>query len=222
MDTPDPYVIITPGLRVHIDVTPDVRAKFVVDFVRRGLGMIWCSFGPAPEVPKLVPESTVYMMEVGDPAGLLKLPVSLANSTLAERSDGNFLKVSFKVLPGTIWVQRRKYFRLRSPPIVITLRVPHPDSVLLLDIPTRALNLGGGGVAVAVAQGDYQPGDCVELVLKLANTAPLPAMGILERVETLGTGEKLLAIQFTEMREGHRDRLVSVIFREQTRRHLGG
>ena len=222
MDTPDPYVIITPGLRVNLDVSPDLRVRFVVDFVRRGLGMIWCSFGPAPEVPQLVPESAVYTMEVGDPAGLLKLPVSLASSTLSERSDGKLLKVSFKVLPGTIWVQRRKYFRLRSPPIVITLRVPHADSVLLLDIPTRTLNLGGGGVAIAVPPGDYQPGDYVELVLKLANTAPLPAMGILERVEVIGTGEKLLAIQFTEMRESHRDRIVSVIFREQTRRNIGG
>ena len=222
MDIPDPYIIITPGLRVHLEVTPNVRTKFVVDFVRRGLSMIWCSFGPAREVPPMVPETKVYTMEVGDPAGLLKLPVALANSTLSERSDGKVLKVSFKVLPGTIWVQRRKYFRLRSPPMVITLRVPHPDSVLLLDIPSRTLNLGGGGVAIAVPPGDYQPGDYVELVLKLANTAPLPAMGILERVESIGTGETLLAIQFTEIRESHRDRIVSLIFREQTRRHIGG
>lgn len=220
MEAPDPFSLIAPGVRVQIELAPDQRARFVVDFVRRGLSTIWCHLGPEREVPDLTVAPRVFTLEVGDPGGLLKIPVMVASVHRAERSDGKVLTVSLKVLSGTIWVQRRKYFRLRHPPLGVSLRPTQTASDATAELPARPLNLGGGGVALAVNGGEIHPGDEVEIQLALANTTPLPARGTVLRVEPGPGVESVLAVQFTDIRESHRDRLVSLIFREQTRRRL--
>jgi hypothetical protein len=220
MEAPDPFALIAPGQRVQIELAPDQRARLVVDFIRRGLSTIWCHLGPEREVPDLTVTPRVFTLEAGDPGGLLKVPVMLASVDRAERSDGKVLTVRLTVLSGTIWVQRRKYFRLRNPQLGVTLRPARAASDATAELPARPLNLGGGGVALAVNSGEIHPGDEVEIQLALVNTLPFPARGTVLRVEPGAGGESVLAVQFTDIRESHRDRLVSLIFREQTRRRL--
>lgn len=218
MDTPDPYELISAGSRVQVELAPEVRARFTVEFLRRNLATIWCRLGPEREPPHIEAGSRVMTMEVGDAAGMLKVPVMPSAVAAAEGPDGTVLTVAFKVLSGTLWIQRRKYFRLRNPPIGITLRSARPDGDGPVDLPARAVNLGGGGLAVTVPAGELQAGADVEVLLNLARTAPLSARGVVLRVEPAPNAESLLSIQFTDIRESHRDRLVSLIFREQTRR----
>ena len=216
MDAPDPFTLISAGMRVQLELAPDQRVRLVVDFVRKTLATIWCHRGPERELPELAAGSRVLTLEAGDASGLLKVPVMPTAVAVAERSDGRVLTVSLKVLSGTIWVQRRKYIRLRNPPMALGLRLAGAT----LGVEARAVNLGGGGIAVAVPTDGFRPGDQVELQFRIANIAPLPALGTVLRVEPLPGGDSVLAIQFTEIRESHRDRLVSLIFREQTRRRL--
>ncbi|MDO9022729.1 MAG: PilZ domain-containing protein [Deltaproteobacteria bacterium] len=220
MHAPDPFALIAPGQRVQLELAPDQRARFVVDFVRRGLSTIWCHLGPERELPDLTVTPRVLTLEAGDQGGLLKVPVMVASVDRAERSDGKVLTASLKVLSGTIWVQRRKYFRLRQPPLGVTLRPAGVAPDASAELPARPLNLGGGGLALAVNGGEIRPGDEVEIQLVLANTPLLPARGTVLRVEPGAGVESVLAVQFTDIRESHRDRLVSLIFREQTRRRL--
>lgn len=220
MQAPDPFALIAPGQRVQLELAPDQKSRFVVDFVRQGLSTIWCHLGPERELPDLAAAPRVLTLEVGDQGGLLKVPVMVASVDRAERSDGKVLSVSLKVLSGTIWVQRRKYFRLRHPPLGVSLRPARTAPDPAAELPARPLNLGGGGVALAVHSGAFHPGDEVEIQLALANTPPLPSRGTVLRVEPGPGVESVLAVQFTDIRESHRDRLVSVIFREQTRRRL--
>jgi hypothetical protein len=216
MDAPDPFSLISAGMRVQLELAPDRRVRLTVDFVRRNLSSIWCHIGPERELPELLAGPRVLTLEVGDASGLLKVPVMLGSAAVTERSDGRLLAVSFQVLPGTIWVQRRRYFRLRNPPT--TLRLAGADGSLQLD--ARTVNLGGGGVAVAVQFSALRPGDAVDIQFRIASMAPLPARGTVLREEPGPGAASVLAIQFTEIRESHRDRLVSLIFREQTRRRL--
>jgi hypothetical protein len=216
MDAPDPFSLISAGMRVQLELASDVRVRLVVDFVRRSLATIWCHLGPEREVPELVAGSQVLTLEAGDASGLLKVPVFLASVAVTERSDGRLLTATFRVLRGVIWVQRRRYFRLRNPPM--TLRLAGADGSVELD--ARILNLSGGGVAVAVQFSAFRPGDAADIQLRIASMAPLPARGTVLRVEPGPGAESVLAIQFTEIRESHRDRLVSLIFREQTRRRI--
>lgn len=216
MDAPDPFTLISAGMRVQLELAPDLRVRLVVDFVRKNLSTIWCHRGPERELPELAANSRVLTLEAGDTSGLLKVPVMPTAVAVAERSDGRLLTASFKVLSGTIWVQRRMYIRLRHPPLALGLRLVGAT----LEIDARAVNLSGGGMAVAVQSDGFQPGDEVELQLGIANTVPLPARGTVLRVEPIAGAEWMLAIQFTEIRESHRDRLVSLIFREQTRRRV--
>lgn len=216
MDAPDPFTLISAGMRVQLELAPEQRVRLVVDFVRKGLSTIWCHRGPERELPELAAGSRVLTLEAGDMSGLLKVPVMPTSAAVAERSDGRVLTVSLKVLSGTIWVQRRKYIRLRNPPMALDLRLAGAT----LGVEARALNLGGGGLSVAVPTDGFRPGDQVELQFRIANIAPLPARGAVLRVEPLPGGDSVLAIQLTEIRESHRDRLVSLIFREQTRRRI--
>jgi len=216
MDAPDPFTLISAGMRVQLELAPEQRVRLVVDFVRKGLSTIWCHRGPERELPELAAGSRVLTLEAGDMSGLLKVPVMPTSVAVADRSDGRVLTVSLKVLSGTIWVQRRKYIRLRNPPMALDLRLAGAT----LGVEARALNLGGGGLAVAVPTDGFRPGDQVELQFRIANIAPLPARGTVLRVEPLLGGDSVLAIQLTEIRESHRDRLVSLIFREQTRRRI--
>ena len=216
MDAPDPFTLIVAGMRVQLELAPGQRVRLVVDFVRSSLSSIWCHLGPEREVAELVAGPQVLTLEAGDASGLLKVPVMLSAVAVVERSDGRLLTATFKVLRGTIWVQRRRYFRLRNPPM--TVRLAGADGSLELD--ARIINLGGGGVAVAVQFSAFRPGDAADIQFRIAATAPLPARGTVLRVEPGAGAESVLAIQFTEIRESHRDRLVSLIFREQTRRRL--
>lgn len=216
MDAPDPFSLISAGMRVQLELAPELRVRLVVDFVRKSLSTIWCHRGPEREQPELAAGSRVLTLEAGDASGLLKVPVMPTTVAVAERSDGRLLTVSLKVLSGTIWVQRRKYIRLRNPPMALDLRLAGAT----LGVEARPVNLGGGGIAVNVPTDGFRPGDQVELQFKIANVAPLPARGTVLRVEPVPGGDSLLAIQFTEIRESHRDRLVSLIFREQTRRRV--
>jgi len=216
MEAPDPFTLISAGMRVQLELAPDQRVRLVVDFVRKNLATIWCHRGPEREMPELEAGSRVLTLEAGDSSGLLKVPVMPSAVTVAERSDGRLLTVSLKVLSGTIWVQRRKHIRLRNPPLALDLRLAGAT----LGVEARPVNLSGGGIAVAVPTDGFRPGDQVELQFKIANIAPLPARGTVLRVEALPGGDSVLAIHFIEIRESHRDRLVSLIFREQTRRRI--
>jgi hypothetical protein len=71
---------------------------------------------------------------------------------------------------------------------------------------------------VVVAKAPYREGALVEVTIDFAGSPPVPATGKICRLAETESGELLLGIMFTEIRERHRDQIVSQIFREQTRR----
>ena len=78
MEAPDPFALIAPGQRVQLELAPDQRVRFVVDFIRRGLSTIWCHLGPERELPDLMVTPRVFTLEAGDPGGLLNGAVGVS------------------------------------------------------------------------------------------------------------------------------------------------
>src|ERR1051325_8379076 len=116
MSAPDPFEVVATGARVTVEVSEHEASHGVVEGVSKNGRVVTCRL--VAGTPFVSTGSRVLTMCVGDPGGLLKFPVEHAGPMPAD-PDG---PVRFNVLHGSIWVQRRKFFRLRFPPVSIFVR----------------------------------------------------------------------------------------------------
>ncbi len=208
----DPFEILRPGVWVVVEVDPERKLHLQVEKIVLAPPTVWCHSRPTQDEPAGELEACPMTMFLGQ----LQVPVVPASSSWTTREEGHMLTASFRVLPGTIRVQRRGFVRLRNPQVEVRVRrrATHDAPAGVFER-VKADNLGGGGVAILLAGPGFQLGEAVDLEVKVG-AITVPAKGLVCRTEQVG-GDVLVGVQFTDIQEGHRDRIVSYIFREQAR-----
>ena len=218
MSALDPFAFLAAGARVQIECETERALPFVIDSTWQSGSRIWCH--PAIEGDSLafLAEQRVLDLYIVDPEGPLKVPIMRARATDSEIGFASANSVCFKVLPGTIRVQRRQYFRLKKPPILVGVRAPLIAEPATPFVQTQTHDLGAGGVSFVGDEVKLNIGDLVELLIGLPDATQIPAKGEILRSNVHSGDDPLIAIRFTQIRERDRDRIMAVIFREQTKR----
>jgi hypothetical protein len=208
----DPFEILRPGVWVVVEVGPELKLRLQVERIVKSPATVWCHSRPTPDEPGPELEARPMTMYHGQ----LHVPVVPASSSWTSREGGNVLTASFRVLPGAIRVQRRGFVRLRNPQVEVRVRRrATPDAPAGDFERVKVDNLGGGGIAFHSAKAAFQIGDAADVEITLGGVA-LPAKGLVCRLEESG-GDVIAGLQFSDIQEGHRDRIMSYIFREQAK-----
>ena len=218
MSALDPFAFLAAGARVQIECETERALPFIVDSVWESASRIWCHPAVDGDAVAFLAEHRVMDLYIVDPGGPLKVPILRARAADSEIGVATTNSVCFKVLPGTIRVQRRQYFRLKKPPILVGVRAPPIADPAAPFLQTQTHDLGAGGVSFVGEEINVHIGDLVELLLDLPDATQIPAKGEILRTNVLPGDELLVALRFTQIRERDRDRIMAVIFREQTRR----
>ncbi len=218
MSALDPFAFLAAGARVQIECEAERALPFVIDSTWQSGSRIWCHPAIEGDTVSFLAEQRVLDLYIADPEGPLKVPILRARASDSEIGIATTNSVCFKVLPGTIRVQRRQYFRMKKPPILVGVRSPAIDDPIATFVQTQTHDVGAGGVSFIGEEFKLNVGECIDLVLDLPDATKIPTRGEILRTNVLVGDELLVAIRFTQIRERDRDRIMAVIFREQTRR----
>ncbi len=215
MEILETFRILRPGFKAQLQLADDRTVAVTVDLVLLRSGIVQCRFYGAATLDGVF-VNEVLSLHFGDPTGWIKVPVQLTNMVSSLSTQGVCWVVDLHVLPGAIRVQRRDYFRLRNPPVGAALRIG--DNADDPFITARARDLGGGGVALEVSPVEVERDAMVTMRLDIPDFGPIPVVGQVRRAVREGLNDTVVAVEFVEIRPAHRDRIVSLVFREQTRR----
>ncbi len=204
MSTLDPFALLGPGARVLLKVEEECWVPLTVDLVSAPLVSCHSRPGDVLEVSFVGRPMTAYL-------GRLECPVVGVQSRVTQEPEGLVLIGSFKVLAGATLVQRRDFVRLEKSGAEVQIATDANP----IFTPVKLVNLGGGGLAVSTPGPALPLGSTVALEIKIPDGI-IVAKGVVSRSE-MGVEGTSYGIRFTEIREGHRDRIVSHVFAQQAR-----
>jgi c-di-GMP-binding flagellar brake protein YcgR len=152
----------------------------------------------------------------------LFLPVSQgllrAHAEVLER-DNQEGWVRLRVLGHAVRLQRREYFRLENPDAKARYRLGSSPGEPDAYIPASMRNLSGDGVALVVPLNDLESGSSIHVEIEL-DDARIHAGGriVQTALHVPHPGKATLRVQFVEIDEQDRARIIRFLFRRQADR----
>lgn len=118
------------------------------------------------------------------------------------------------------FIQRRQYFRISKPSVLVHYQLMEKDSYETILKPVEAMvwDLSGNGIGMVVRGGKtIYANTKIKLTVSLPGQKPIVVVGEVMRVlpKSIIKNEYLLGVNFKNIRESDRDRIVKYITQEQ-------
>lgn len=140
----------------------------------------------------------------------------LVNASLEEIVDGT--KLRLKAVEVVAQLQQRENFRVDTE-LSLTYRRLVQGNVAPLQSVSATVNLSGGGIWFPVREElALKEKLALEITLNPSTELSVPALGQVVRLTQVRKGPKGVAVQFTDIASGDRDRIIAFCFAEQRKK----
>jgi len=209
--------ILRPGLFVMIEIEPEESWPFTIGSVSDDYETITCELMiDGPREIKVDTDKELLVV-CSTETGIYRFP------TRVKEVGSDPMHLTLSIYKGAVHVQRREYFRLSRPLVLVKYRpVMAPEDLFtneLKDAPIK--DLSGNGVSLIVpSEAEVEAGTPVRTEMQLASGKSVNLVGEVVRCIPNNpiNGRSLMCIFFSLIEERDRDRIIGQLFREQLTR----
>jgi c-di-GMP-binding flagellar brake protein YcgR len=141
-------------------------------------------------------------------------------SAVIEESIDHNVKLTLRPTGKTDFVQRRRYFRLSQPNVVVHYQLVNEDGTEYPQLPVECLvwDISGDGVGLVIrCTKPIYAGAIIKLYVKVPDHETITVTGEAMRIVTKSVirNESLVGVRFKSIKEAHRDKLIRYITQMQ-------
>jgi c-di-GMP-binding flagellar brake protein YcgR len=200
-----------------IEIEPDESWPFTIGSVSDDYDTITCELMINEPRSIKVDTNKELLVVCSTETGIYRFP------TTVKEVENDPMRLTLSLFKGAVHIQRREYFRLSRPLVLMKYRpVVSPEDLFtneLKDAPIK--DLSGNGVSLIIpVEDEVEPGTPIRTEMQLASGKSVNLVGEVIRCITNEpiNGRSLMCIYFSLIEERDRDKIISQLFREQLTR----